>query len=116
MAVTLSTPCSCWVMPIDHTSTAEPADAYIRANRAMSARDAPDARSSSSNGWRSSSATSSSNPFVCARTNSRSTASSARSSFSTPLKNATSPPTCTPKNSSAIFVPNNALSTLLGTQ
>ena len=34
----------------------------------------------------------------------------------TPLRNATSPPVFTPKNSSVIFVPNIALSTLLGTQ
>ena len=29
IACTLSTPCSCWVMPIDHTSTAARAAAYI---------------------------------------------------------------------------------------
>ena len=34
----------------------------------------------------------------------------------TPLRNATSPPVWMPKNSSVIFVPNTALSTLDGTQ
>ena len=34
----------------------------------------------------------------------------------TPLRNAESPPVCTLKNSSVIFVPNIALSTLDGTQ
>ena len=38
MARTLSTPDTCWVTPIDQTSTAERADSYIRAKRAMSAR------------------------------------------------------------------------------
>ena len=40
----------------------------------------------------------------------------ASSCLSTPLTNATSPPVCTGKNSSVIFVPNTALSTLDGTQ
>ena len=47
MAATLSDPCSCWVMPIDQTSTAVLADAYMRAKRSMSARVAPDCRSRS---------------------------------------------------------------------
>ena len=37
IACTFSTPCSCWVMPIDQMSTARFADAYIRAKRSMSA-------------------------------------------------------------------------------
>ncbi len=47
MAATLSDPCSCCVMPIDHTRMAVVAAAYMRAKRSMSARDAPDWRSRS---------------------------------------------------------------------
>ena len=70
MAATLSEPCSCCVIPIDHTRTAVRADAYMRAKRSMSARDAPDCRSRSANDSRSSSSSNSSKPSVCSRTNS----------------------------------------------
>ncbi len=116
MARTLSTPDTCWVTPIDHTSTAEPADAYMRAKRAMSARVAPDDCSSTSYGSSSSSASTASKPAVRAFTNPRSIPPIARSSFITPLTNATSPPVWIGKNSSAIFVPNTALSAFDGTQ
>ena len=116
MAATLSDPCSCCVIPIDHTRIAVPADAYRRAKRSMSARDAPDCRSRSVKDSRSSSSSSASKSSVCSRTKRRSIPPSASSTFMTPLRNATSPPVFTPKNSSVIFVPNMALSTLLGTQ
>ncbi len=116
IAATLSAPRSCCVMPMDQTSTAAFAEAYSRANRSMSARVAPDCRSSSSNDSRANSATSVSNPSVCSRTKSRSTVPSASITLSTPLRNARSPPVCTAKNSSVMCVPNIALSTLLGTQ
>ena len=116
MAATLSDPCSCCVIPMDHTSTAVRADAYIRAKRSMSARVAPacGSRSSKDSLW--SNASNAAKPSVCSHTNERSIPPSARSTFMTPFRNATSPPVLTAKNSSVIFVPNIALSTLLGTQ
>ena len=54
---------------------------------------------------------------VCSRSRTRGRAPPIASScLSTPLTNATSPPVCTGKNSSVIFVPNIALSTFDGTQ
>ncbi len=115
-AATLSAPRSCWVIPIDQTNTADGAAPYIRANRSMSARVAPDWRSRSSNDSRSSSSTTASKPTVWSRTKSRSTVPSESITLSTPFRNARSPPVFTAKNSSVMCVPNIALSTLLGTQ
>ena len=119
IAATLSAPCSCCVIPIDHTRTADGAVGvhagealHVGAGRArLRARDR-------SNDSRVELASSSCvEAGRCARARSRrSIPPSASSTFSTPLRNATSPPVCTPKNSSAICVPNIALSTLLGTQ
>lgn len=101
---------------MDQTSTADSAAVYIRAKRAMSSRVAPDASSRSLNDSDSSSWSSWSNPVVCSRTNARSMPPAASMTLSTPFRNAMSPQVWTPKNSSAIFVPNIALSALLGTQ
>ena len=48
MARTLSVPQTCWVMPIDQTSTVRSAAPYMRAKRRMSSTDAPDHHASSS--------------------------------------------------------------------
>ncbi len=74
IACTLSTPCSCCVMPIDHTSTADSACMYMRAKRSMSSRDTPDKRSRSSNRASSRWSSRPSNPLVCSVTNSLSIA------------------------------------------
>ena len=117
MAATLSDPCSCCVMPIDHTRIAR-ARGRVHAGKALHVG----ARRSRL-------------PFevgeglalellqhlveafgVLAHELVGRSRRSANSTFITPLRNATSPPVFTPKNSSVIFVPNIALSTLLGTQ
>ena len=97
IACTLSTPCACWVMPIDHTSTADFAvRVHAREPLHVGARSRPTRASSSVERLRPRARSSRpSKPSVCSVTNSRSMPPIASSCFSTPLTNATSPPVCT---------------------
>ncbi len=115
-AATFSTPKRCCVTPMLQTKTALRARAYCSAKRAMSSRDSPDSRSSSSHDWVASAASSAAKPVVCASMNARSSASRATSAFSTPLANARSPPIATWKKSSISALPKTALRATDGTQ
>jgi hypothetical protein len=104
------------VTPIDHTKITFGCSASIRANRIISCRDAPADRSSDSQSCSASALVASANPMVCSAMKSLSIIAFTIRCFSTPFRNARSPPVCTPKNSSQIFVPNSALSATEGTQ
>ena len=112
----VSTPWACWVSPMDHTKMPFRASRSISANRRIVARVVPLSASRVSQSCAATWAAASANPVVLRAMKSRSTQPSAASTFSTPFRNARSPPVSTGNHSSANFVPNTAESGTDGTQ
>ena len=113
----VSTPCACWVNPMDQTKCALGCSTSSRAKSRMRSCGAPLDLSRSSQVCPRTASAAASNPVVRPRTKSWSMPSgSSSSAFKTPFGNPRSPPVSTSNQSSASFVPKSALSAIDGTQ